>query len=183
MLLAHPTLRAADTQIEAGDAGVRLAEQRSKPTWAVDLGYSYREGSLPSGEPRSDFISLGVTVGLPFFRKKSVDSTLSAALQERSAARSTREQTLRAMQRQLAAEYARWQDLTRRLALYKTQILGQARGQAEASLLSYQSDKGDFAEVMRAYIDDLNTRIEHIRLQVERAQTYAVLANLGGLSQ
>jgi len=182
-LQRHPTLRAADAQIEAGNAGVDLAEQRSKPAWAVDLGYSYREGTLPSGEPRSDFISLGVTVGLPFFRKKSVDSTLSAALQERAAARAAREQTLRAMQRQLVAEYAHWQDLTRRVSLYKSQILGQAEGQAEAALLAYQSDKGDFAEVMRAYIDDLNTRIEHIRLQVERAQTYAVLANLGGLSQ
>jgi hypothetical protein len=34
---------------------------------------------------------------------------------------------------------------------------------------------------MRGFIDDLNTRLEHIRLQVERAKTYAALANLGGL--
>ncbi len=183
MLLNHPELRAADSQIEARSAGVDLAEQRSKPGWALDLGYSYREGSLPSGEPRSDFITLGVTVGLPFFSKKSVDSTLSAALQERSAARLVRERTLRTLQSKLAAEYARWQDLTRRLSLYDNRILEQAEDNAEASMLAYQSDKGDFAEVMRAYVDDLNTRIDHIRLQVERAQSYAALANLGGLSQ
>ena len=181
MLLDHPVLRAADAQIEARSAGVDLAEQRSKPGWALDLGYSYREGSLPSGEPRSDFLTLGVTVGLPFFSKKSVDSTLSAALQERSAARSGRERTLRALQSKLAAEHARWQDLTRRLALYDTRILEQAEINAEASMLAYQSDKGDFADVMRAYADDLNTRIDYIRLQVERAQSYAALANLGGL--
>ncbi len=34
---------------------------------------------------------------------------------------------------------------------------------------------------MRAYVDDLNTRIDHVRLQVERAKSYAALANLGGL--
>ena len=180
-LQAHPTLRAADAQIDAREAGVDLAKQRSRPGWALDLGYSYREGSLPTGEPRSDFITLGVTVGLPFFSNKSIDSSLSAALQERSAAQSTREQTLRSLQRQLAAEHARWQDLTRRLSLYDTRILGQARDHAEASLLAYQSDRADFADVMRAYIDDLNTRIDHIRLQVERAQSYAVLANLGGI--
>jgi len=183
MLLNHPELGAADSQIEARSAGVDLAEQRSKPGWAMDLGYSYREGSLPSGEPRSDLITLGVTVGLPFFSKKSVDSTLSAALQERSAARSIKERTLRTLQSRLAAEHARWQDLTRRLSLYDTRILGQAEDNATASMLAYQSDKGDFAEVMRAYVDDLNTRIDHIRLQVERAQSYAALANLGGLSQ
>jgi outer membrane protein TolC len=180
-LADHPALRAADAQIQARNAGVELAKQRSKPGWALDLGYSYREGFLPSGEPRSDFISFGVSVDLPFFSKKSVDSTLSAALQERSAAESSREQTLRGLRSQLAAEHARWQDLTRRLSLYDTHILNQAKNNAEASMLAYQSDRGDFADVMRAYIDDLNTRIDHIRLQVERAQSYAVLANLGGL--
>jgi len=181
MLLTHPTLRAADAKIDARSAGVDLAAERSKPAWALDVGYSYREGSLPSGEPRSDFISLGVTVDLPFFRKKSVDSTLSAALSERSAAKSGRERSLRALQSQLTAEHARWLDLSRRLSLYDSRILSQAASHAEASLLAYQSDRSDFADVMRAYIDDLNTRIDHIRLQVERAQSYAVLANLGGL--
>ncbi len=180
-LTEHPALRAADAQIEARRAGVDLAHERSKPGWALELGYSYREGILPNGEPRSDFVSLGVSVDLPFFRKKSVDSTLSAALHERSAAISSREQTSRGLQSQLVAEHARWRDLTRRLSLYDASILGQAKDNAEASMLAYQSDRGDFADVMRAYIDDLNTRIEHIRLQAERAQSYAVLANLGGL--
>lgn len=181
MLPEHPSLRAADAQIKARSAGVDLANERSKPGWAVDLGYSYREGLLSTGEPRSDFISLGVTVDLPFFRKKSVDSTLSAALQERSAAMSAREQSARALRSQLVAEHARWRDLTRRLSLYEIRILDQAKDHAEASLLAYQSDRGDFADVMRASVDYLDTRIEHIRLQVERAQSYAVLANLGGL--
>jgi len=182
-LQQHPMMRAADSQVEARSADADLAGERSKPAWALDLGYSYRDGSLPSGEPRADFITLGVTVGLPFFRKKSVDSSLSAALRERSAAESSREQTLRGLQSQLHAEYTRWQDLTRRLALYDTHILNQTKDHAEASLLGYQSDRGDFSDVMRGYIDDLNTRIDHIRLQVERAQSYAVLANLGGFPQ
>ena len=43
---------------------------------------------------------------------------------------------------------------------------------------------GDEAEQeMRAYIDELNARLEHLRLQVDRAQRYAVLANLGGIEQ
>ena len=56
-------------------------------------------------------------------------------------------------------------------------------GAAQAALLAYQSEAGDFADVMRGYIDDLNTRLDHVRLQVERGQSYAVLANLGGLSR
>ena len=47
---------------------VELAEQAYKPGWALDLNYGYREGNLPSGEPRSDFVSVAVTVDLPIFR-------------------------------------------------------------------------------------------------------------------
>ena len=180
-LREHPALQAADARIAAQDTGVEIAEQRSKPGWALDVGYSYRNGSLPSGDPRSDFVTVGVTVDLPFFRKKSVDSTLSAAMQERSAARADKQRMQRSLESRLAAEYARWQELSRRLALYEERILVQANDHAQASLLAYQNDRGDFADVMRGYIDDLNTRIDYVRLNVEREQAYAVLANLGGI--
>ncbi len=179
-LQQHPTLQAADSQIDAHDAGVELANERRKPDWEMDFSYGYRDGTLLSGASRSDFITLGVTIGLPVFRKKAVDSRLSAALQERIAAQLSREQILRGLHSQLLAEYAKWQNLTRRLSLYDERILSQTRDHAEATLLGYQSDKGNFADVMRGYIDDLNTRIDYIRLRVERAQSYAVLANLGG---
>jgi outer membrane protein TolC len=180
-LRGHPALQAADARIAAQDAGVELAEQRSKPGWSLDVGYSYRDGALPNGDPRSDFITVGVTVDLPFFSRQSVDSTLSAALQDRSAARADRERLLRSLESRLTAEYARWQELSRRLALYEERILVQASDHAQAALLAYQNDRGNFADVMRGYIDDLNTRIDYVRLNVEREQAYAVLANLGGL--
>lgn len=180
-LRAHPALQAADARIAAQDTSVELAEQRSKPGWSLDVGYSYRNGSLPNGDPRSDFVTVGVTVDLPFFNKKSVDSTLSAALQDRTAALAEKERLLRSLESRLAAEYARWQELSRRLDLYEQRILVQAGDHAQAALLAYQNDRGDFADVMRGYIDDLNTRIDYVRLNVEREQAYAMLANLGGL--
>ncbi len=182
-LREHPALQAADARIAAQDTSVEIAEQRSKPGWALDVGYSHRNGSLPSGDPRSDFVTVGVTVDLPFFSKKSVDSTLSAALQERSAARADKQRMQRSLESRLAAEYALWQELSRRLALYEERILVQAGDHAQASLLAYQNDRGNFADVMRGYIDALNTRIDYVRLNVEREQAYAVLANLGGLSR
>jgi len=181
-LRTHPALTAASAEVDANDASVKIADERSKPSWALDIGYGYREGSLPNGDPRSDLVTVGVTVGLPFFRKKSVDSTLTAALHDRSAATSSMLRLERELGRQLETENAQWRELTRRLDLYDTQILNQAEGQAEAALLAYQSDAGDFADVMRSYIGYLNTQIEHIRLSVDRAQSYATLANLAGLT-
>ncbi len=51
-LHTHPTLQAADARIAAQDTGVDLAEQRNKPGWALDVGYSHRNGSLPNGDPQ-----------------------------------------------------------------------------------------------------------------------------------
>jgi outer membrane protein TolC len=180
-LATHPALQAADARIAARRAGIDLANERYKPGWALDLGYGYRDGSLPTGGPRSDFVSLSVTVDLPLFRKNRQDRGVAAALSERRAADESKDELLRRLNSQLEAEYARWQDLSRRVDLYERLILTQAKDQANAALLAYQSEAGDFADVMRGFVDDLNTRLDHIRLQIERAQSYAVLANLGGL--
>jgi len=179
-LRAHPAMLAADASVGASFVSVDLAEQKYKPDWAVDVGYGYRDGYLSNGDPRSDFVSVSVTVDLPFFRSNRQDKSVGAALSQRRAADQSREELLRRLNSQLDAEYVRWEELGSRLALYEESILGVSADNASAALAAYQSDTGDFADVMRGYVDDLNTRLEYVRLQVERAQSYAMLANLGG---
>jgi hypothetical protein len=88
---------------------------------------------------------------------------------------------MRRLTSQLEAEYVRWEDLGKRLDLYERLILSVSADNATAALAAYQSDAGDFADVMRAYVDDLDTRLDYIRLEVERDQSFAVIANLGGI--
>ena len=177
----HPLLRAADADLEAHRTAVSLATERKKPGWALDVGYAYREGQLSSGQPRSDFVTVGVTMGLPFTRGKAIDSKLTAALRERSAAEFDRDRERRALESTLRAEHARFTELSRRLDLFEERILAQVRAHAAAALDAYRSDTADFADVMRAYIDDLDTRTEFLRLSTERAMSFAALAYLGGL--
>lgn len=180
-LQTHPALTAADARIEARGAGVQLARERYKPSWALDVGYGYREGSLPNGKSRSDFMSAMVTFDLPLFRANRQDRELAAALSERDAAGESRDQLRRSLLSRLESEHARWRELTRRIDLYERQIIGQAHARAQAALAAYRSEASDFNDVMRGYIDELDTRLAYLRLRVERAQSYAVLANLGGI--
>ncbi len=180
-LQTHPALTAADARIEAREAGVQLARERYKPGWVLDVGYSYRDGSLPNGKSRPDFVSAMVTFDLPLFRANRQDRELAGALSERSAADESRDQLRRRLLSQLESEYARWQELSRRIDLYERLIIGQAHARAQAALAAYQSEASDFNDVMRGYIDELDTRLAYLRLRVERAQSYAVLANLGGI--
>jgi len=122
-----------------------------------------------------------VTFDMPFFRSKRQDKSVAVALSDRQAADQAREELLRRLGSQLDSEYVRWQDLGRRLDLYETSILGVSADNANAALAAYQSDTGDFADAMRGYVDDLDTRLDYVRLQAERAKSYAVLANLGGI--
>lgn len=179
--LEHPSVLAAQAGIAARNAGVELAEQKRRPEWSLELGYGFRDGDLPNGKPRSDFVNLSVTTQLPFFRKQRQDRSLAAALRERRAAEYEKARLTRSLASRIEAEHARWADLSRRLELFESSILEMSRDHAQAALLAYRSEAGDFADVMRAYIDELNTRLDHVRLQVERGQSYAALANLGGL--
>jgi len=180
-LQMHPTLMAADANVGASLTNVAIAKEKTKPDWAIDLAYGYRSGNLSNGNPRSDMVSLSVTFDLPFFRSKRQDRSLGAALSQRRAAGQSREEVSRRLSSQLESEHVRWRDLGRRLDLYERTILSISSDNAVAALAAYRSDAGDFAEVMRAYLDDLNTRTDHIHLQVERAQSFAMLANLGGI--
>ncbi len=182
-LETHPALRAADARIAAQEAGIDVARDRYKAGWMLDVAYGYRDGIQPNGAPRSDMLSVGFMVDLPFFRNNRQDRALAAAFSERRAASESKEQLRRRLASELEAEHARWHELTRRLELYDQRILVQTSDHAQAALLAYQSEAGDFADVMRGYIDELNTRLDYLRLQIERTQSYAVLANLGGLEQ
>jgi outer membrane protein TolC len=177
----HPRMRAAEAEIDARKANVTVAEENKKVAWTVDLGYGFRDGHLPSGSPRSDFVSVSVMVDLPLFRKNRQDRKLGAALSERQAAVAGKRKLQAQLQTELNGEYVRWTNLTRQLALYEQKIVALSASQAEAALLAYQSDSGDFSDVLMSYIDELDIRLQSIRLRVERAQSYARLANLGGI--
>jgi hypothetical protein len=47
--------------------------------------------------------------------------------------------------------------------------------QAEASLNAYTNDDGDFAEVVRARIAELNANIDYLNINVDRLKTIAAL--------
>ena len=94
---------------------------------------------------------------------------------------STRAELDRDLHSRLRSEYARWREYDHRIQLFESRILTQTTDLAHAALSAYQSDTGDFADVMRGYIDNLNAQLDYNRLQVEQAKSYAALANLGGI--
>jgi hypothetical protein len=52
--------------------------------------------------------------------------------------------------------------------LYEEKLLPQIHNQAEASLTSYTNDDGDFSEVVRARIAELNAEIDFLAINVQK---------------
>lgn len=171
----HPAVLVEDIEVAVQGTNVSLSKQAYKPAWALDGSYGARSGE------RTDFASIGVTLSIPLFTNNRQDRTVAAALQEQSAARLGRTATLLDLRRQLAVAHADWRRLGERVALYESAVLKRARETAQASYASYGQGKTDFAELMRSRLTQLDTEIQHIQLQTERAKAWATLQYLGGM--
>jgi len=179
-LSTHPEVRTQDALVEAGQRGVDLALAQYKPGWRVDVSYGLRSGNDPSGADRPDFFSAMVYVDLPIFTGKRQDQGLAAARHREQAARFARDDRLRALRSMLDGAYARWDRLNERVHLYDRRILPESVQNAKVSLEAYQNDDADFTTLMRAAIAELETRLEALRVRVDRAKAHVKLLYLAG---
>ncbi len=170
----HPALKSLDSRIDASRVDVELARQKYRPEWKVNASYGYREDG-PMGQARPDFFSVGLAFDLPLFTSRRQDQQLQSAIADSEAMRTERMLALRSMVASFETQYARLQRLNQRQQLYRERLLPEMQEQAEASLSAYTRDDGDFAEVVRARIAELNARIEALDIDVQRLQTISRL--------
>lgn len=171
-IVKHPRVQALDRNIASIATGLELAHQQYKPNWGVNAAYAYRDDG-PGGNDRADFVSMAITVDLPLFTANRQDQRVSAASHRRAAAQTERDLLLRELLSGYEQAGAQLLRLDERIKLYQQYLLPQMHDQADATLAAYTSDSGDFAEVMRARIGELNTKIMALQLKVKRQKTLA----------
>jgi outer membrane protein TolC len=168
----HPKIQEIDKELEISRKGIELVKESYKPGWGLNVSYGYRDNN-PNGQDRSDFISAGVTIDLPLFTANRQDKKLLSKEYEYQSLKSKRVELLQQLVAQLQQEIANEEQLEKRHQLYNKLLLPQAKQQEQASLLAYQSDRGNFADVMRAYIDNLNANLDERRIAVDHLQAKA----------
>lgn len=166
----HPAIKAVERKIEASTAGIELAEQKYKPEWGLNAAYGYRDDT-PLGVDRSDFLSVGVSFDIPLFTSNRQDKEYQSAVSKAASVRSEKWQLARSLVASFESAKAQLRRLKQRQALYKDQLLPQMHDQAEASLTAYTNDDGDFAEVVRARIAELNASIDALSIDVDIQKT------------
>ncbi|MCK5382292.1 MAG: TolC family protein [Gammaproteobacteria bacterium] len=179
-LPGHPVIQIETAKLEAENQSIQIAREQYKPGWSAGLEYRKRFGEDPNGDDRSDMMAAMVTVDIPLFTKNRQDKRLSASIQQASSVQLGRDDKLRELKRQLDTDYANWQRLEERAALYKSQLLQASTANAQASLNAYQSGVTEFTTLMRARITDLDVRLADLRIRVDRAIAQASLLYLAG---
>lgn len=174
ILQEHPALKNVDQRLAASSTAIKLAEQNYRPEWRLNASYGYRDDD-PVGQPRADFFSFGVSFDVPLFTSNRQDQRVISATATSESVRTERALLLRKMVSEMTTLHARLQRLSQRETLYQTRLLDDMNAQVEATMEAYTNDDGDFAEVVRAKIDALNTQIDALNIAVNRQKTIAQL--------
>ena len=170
LLTQHPAILAIEQSAKAGNTAVKLAKQKYKPQWGVNASYAYRDDT-PLGQSRSDFFSIGLTVDLPIFGYGKQDSEVSASNLKAQAIETEKRLLQQRMLTQMLSLHQQETRYEQRQEGFLNSILPQIQEHADATLSAYTNDDGDFSEVMRARITQLNAQIDLIHIQTEIFKT------------
>ena len=166
----HPDIQAIQQKIRASMTGIEVEKQKYKPEWGVNTSYAYRDDDA-LGKSRADFFSIGLTLDIPLFTENRQDKQVESAVATTEAIKTDKILLLRQLMASFATAKTQLDRLDQRQHLYRSQLLPQMVEQAEASLTAYTNDDGDFAEVVRARIAQLNANIDALAIDVERQKT------------
>jgi outer membrane protein TolC len=164
---------AALVQQEAiATADVRLADASRRPDWNVELMFSQR------GPAYANMVSVNVSVPLQWDRANRQDRELAARQALAEKARAEREDALRAHDAEVRVLLQAWRSQTQRLARYAERLVPLARQRSDAALTAYRSGTGALPAVLEARRGEIDTRMEALRIEMERARVWGELSFL-----
>lgn len=176
----HPLIRMENALLRMNKKRIAEIEESYKPGYTVDVTYGHRSGNNIGGGSRPDLLTAMVLVDIPLFTSKRQDQRLAEATSNHLAATFARTDRLYEIRSMAQREYANWSNLSRRLDLFEQRALNYAQTNTEATLNAYQNDLTDFTALMRAQLTELNTRIDTLKVRIDRARAQVNLLYFGG---
>lgn len=170
----HPAMTAIDKKIYSTKLGIKLAKQKYKPEWEVNASYGHRRDD-DFGNSRADLLSLGVTFDVPLFTKNKQDKYVQSAVSYAESIKVEKYLLLREFLGTYSSAKGSLHRLKRRQALYKQKLIPQVNAQAEALLIAYTNDNGDFSSVVRSHLSVLNAEIDELSINIDEQKLHLKL--------
>ncbi len=176
----HPLIRIENALMKFNKKRVAEIEETYKPGYTVDVTYGVRSGNNLDGSGRPDLLTAMVLVDIPLFTDKRQDQRLAEATSNHIAATFSRTDRVYEIRSLTRREHANWTILSSRLDLYEQRALDEARTNTEATLNAYQNDLTDFTTLMRAQLTELETRVDTLKVKIDRARAQTNLLYFAG---
>ncbi|WP_446751442.1 TolC family protein [Vibrio sp. S9_S30] len=160
----HPMVKMADSQIQASQTQIDIAEQAYNPQFGVEVMYAHRQTNNMRGEPASDLVSAYLTLDIPLFTNNRQDRNVSAAQYQVGAAQLKKDTLLQQMNAKVNTLLSDRTNLNQRLVRYQSSLMPQITARIRAVERGYQNNTAQFSDVIAASNDELALQLEQQRL-------------------
>jgi outer membrane protein TolC len=168
-LAHHPEIAVLDREARIARTEAELAAANRHPDWSVEVALQQR------GHGYSNMLSVGVSVPLQWDRKNRQDRELAARILRVDQVRDEREERLRAHAAEVRVMLDEWRSGRERIARYRRELVPLAVQQSAAVLAAYRGGKTGLAEVLAARRNEIEVRLQALRLEAETAKRWAQL--------
>jgi outer membrane protein TolC len=168
-LAHHPSIASLSRQEAMANADADVARTSKLTDWTLALMYSQR------GPSYSNMVSINVSIPLQWDQSNRQDREVSAKLALADQARAQREEALRMHVAETEVMWQEWESDRARLVRYDETLIPLAAERTRAALTAYRSGSGMLAAVLDARRNEIDTRIERVRLESEAARLWAQL--------
>lgn len=172
----HAALLPWRSRETVAEAEVARASAETRPDWSIGVSYGQRNRSR-DGVPRSDMLSIEVSVDLPLFTRNRQDRGIAARRAELDAVAAAHEDARLAQRETVRRALARWHGLKRQVTRKEVQMLPLAHDRARVAMASYGGG-GELQPWLEARRDELELHVEHARHLGELGREWAALAFL-----
>lgn len=168
-LAHHPQIAVLRKQEEIATAEARIAQADRKADWSLEVIYSQR------GSAYSNMVSVGISIPLQWDQKNRQNRELASRLAMAEQVKAEREEALRALIAEVRAMVVEWESGRERLARYEREIVPLARERTRATLAAYQGGKTTVTELLMGRRNEIEVRMQAVRLEMETARLWAQL--------
>jgi cobalt-zinc-cadmium efflux system outer membrane protein len=171
----NPLIAGGESQIEAADKSVALAEKGFYPDFAVNVGAYEQPGLTHLGSTR--LYQVGVTLNLPTWGFRKEKATLDQARVQLKSTKAGQSSNLQQVDLNVANAYHGLETSLQQIKFTRERLLPQAQMAYRLALTGYSSNGGTaFSDLLTAQSSLRSTELALIRAENAAVQAYISLA-------
>jgi outer membrane protein TolC len=170
---SNPMLKALKQEISARGKNVELAKREYFPDFNLKVAYGQREN-------RPDMYTGMIEMNLPIFYNSKQERKVVEAYADARSTQARYDSALSELQFAIADGVSMLQRLERKIALYRTGIIPQARLQIDTALSAYMVNKADFMTLLDSRMQLYRYELEFHDALTEYEKSLAVLESAVG---